>query len=274
MSAATTTIERVPESWRTAVSDVLVIAARNLRAYQRQPQLIIFIVIQPIMFILLFSYVFGGAIDIPGLSYTDFLVPGIIAQTVGFNSAGTAIAVAEDMSKGIVDRFRSLPMAHGAVIAGRVATSTVLTLITVVIMVLVGYLIGFRIRTGIVESVLALLFLMAFGIALAWISASIGLAVKDPEAAQSAGFLWLFPLNFVSSVFVPVETMPGLLQAFADVNPVTLTVNTLRGLLIGDEWAAMAGIDIARNATYAMAWFVGISAVFAAVSVRLWRRLA
>ncbi|HEX9889624.1 MAG TPA: ABC transporter permease [Nitriliruptorales bacterium] len=266
-------VDRVPDDWRAAVNDVLLIMRRNLLGYVRQPQLVVFMVIQPVMFVLLFTYVFGGAIDIPGVSYANFLVPGIIAQSVAFNSAGTSVAVADDLSKGILDRFRSLPMAHGAVLTGRVATTGVVTLFTTVLMAVVGYVVGFRIQTGVLQGVLALLFLMAFGVTLAWIAAVIGLTVKDPEAAQSAGFIWLFPLNFVSSVFVPVDTMPGPLQAFADINPITLTVNTVRGLVLGPEFAERFGIDVGAAALGSFAWFAAITLLFGYLARRGWRRL-
>lgn len=257
-----------------ALRDAWIVAQRNLRAYKRQPQVLIFLLIQPIMFILLFSYVFGGAIDAPGTTYRSYLVPGIIAQSVTFNTAGTSIAVAEDLSKGIMDRFRSLPMSSSAVLAGRVVSDAIVSVVTVLLMGVVGYLVGFRIQNGVLPALGALVLLVAFGFTFSWIAAVIGLAVREPEAAQSAGFMWLFPLNFVSSVFVPIETMPGWMQAFADINPITLTVDATRALLLGPEWATFAGVDLGRSLLGAIAWMAAVLVVFVPLASRGWKRLS
>jgi len=245
-----------------AISDAFVIARRHLIRYQRDPQTLVFLFVQPIMFILLFSYVFGGSIDIPGMDYTSFLVPGIIAQTVTFNNVGTSIAIAEDLQKGIMDRFRSLPMSGFSVIAGRVLTDLLVTTVTVVFMTAVGYLVGFRITTGFVPALAGLGLLVIFGFSFSWIAAFIGIKVNSVEVAQSAGFVWLFPLNFISSVFVVPATMPSALKAFADVNPITLTVDALRGLTVGGP--------VADPLVGALIWAAVISVVFGFLVVRAW----
>lgn len=266
MSATTATPTLRPEGdWRRILTDTGVLVRRNLIRYQRDPQTVVFLFIQPIMFVLLFRYVFGGSIEIPGLDYVDFLVPGIIAQSVTFNNIGTSIGIVEDLTKGIMDRFRSLPMNGVSVIAGRVVSDAIVTAATVVFMTAVGYLVGFRISTGIVPALAALLLLIWFGFAFSWIAALIGMKIGSVEAAQSVGFIWLFPLNFVSSVFVRPDTLPGPMEAFADINPITLVVNATRGLTVGGP--------VATDLVPAMIWLTGISVVFMVLVARAWKDL-
>jgi ABC transporter DrrB family efflux protein len=249
---------------RTLV-DIAALTRRNLLHNVRQPQLIVFSSIQPIMFVLLFTYVFGGAIAVPGVdNYIDFLLPGIFVQTAVFGSTQTNVGLAEDLSRGMIDRFRSLPMARSAVLAGRTLADGVRNIFVVLLMVAVGYLIGFRFHTGWVPALAAIALTVLFGFAFSWVSASIGLATKNPEAAQAAGFVPLFPLVFASSAFVPVETMPSWLRVFADNQPITVTVDALRALTLGGPTA--------RPVLLALAWIVGILLVFVPLTVWQYRR--
>ena len=257
------------ESLRWTFQDTSVVAGRNIRHFFRQPQLLIFSTIQPIMFVLLFSYVFGGAIGgslPPGIEYKDFLIPGILVQATAFRSTQTAIGLAEDMERGVVDRFRSMPMARSAVLTGRTIADLVRTVFVTLLMVAVGYIIGFRFREGIVEAAGAVAIVSAFGLALSWIFTYVGLSIRGAEAAQSAGFVAIFPLVFVSSIFVPVKTMPAVLEEFADISPVTLTADAARALSIGG--------DVSTPLLWALVWIVGILAVFVPLCVWRYRRIS
>ncbi len=250
------------------VSDALAMTRRNLIRYVRIPTLLVFSTVQPIMFVLLFAYVFGGAIKgLPrGVKYIDFLMAGIFVQTVVFGSTQTGVGLAEDLSKGMIDRFRSLPMARSAVLAGRTLGDSVRNAFVVVLMTIVGTLIGFRFHAGVVAALGALLLVVAFGFAFSWISATLGLAVHDVESAQTAGFVWVFPLTFASSVFVPLTTMPGWLQGFARANPITNAANALRALTLGGPTT--------RPVLYALAWIVGILVVFVPLATSRYRKLS
>ncbi len=247
-----------------AISDTLVLTWRNLLRIPRQPDLLIGFTIQPIMFVLLFVYVFGGAIQTPGHDYVDFLMPGIIVQTMSFGGFVTALGLADDLRKGLIDRFRSLPMARSAVLAGRTTADVVTNLISLTIMVVVGLLVGFHFTANAFEIVGGVLLMLLFGYAFSWIFAFLGLSASSAESAQSLGFVVIFPLTFASSAFVPTDSMPGWLQTFADVNPFTTTVDAMRALWIGDP----AGNDVWG----AVAWSVGLIAVFAPLSVARYRR--
>ena len=239
---------------------------RNLVVLPRTPELLFFTLVQPVMFVVLFNYVFGGAIEgslPPGVPYAQFLIPGILVQTIVFGSAATSVGLAEDLSKGIVDRFRSLPITRSAVLVGRIVADTVRFTLVALVMLVVGVLVGFRFEGGLLAGVMMVVTAVSFGWAMSWILANIGLRVKDPETAQTAGFVWLFPLSFVSSVFTPVATMPGWLQPIARNNPVTLVANLLRGLAVGHVQAAMVWP--------VLAWIVGITVVFAPMAVRRYR---
>jgi len=248
--------------------DGYVVSVRNMRHFLRQPQLLLFSTIQPIMFVLLFSYVFGGAISgsLPeGVSYKDFLLPGIFVQSTAFRATQTAIGLSEDMKRGVIDRFRSMPMARSAVLAGRTLADLVRTLFVIVLMTAVGYAIGFRFEEGPLEAIASILVVATFGFALSWIFVYVGLIAKGPEAAQSAGFVAIFPLVFASSIFVPVDTMPSWLQSIADVSPVTATADAARALAIGgDVWDPLWQV---------LAWVGGILLVFIPLCVRKYRRL-
>lgn len=249
-----------------ALSDTLWLTWRNLLHYVRVPQLIAFAIVQPIMFTLLFAFVFGGAIQTPSGSYVDFLIPGIIIQTVIFGSMNSGISIAEDMQKGIMDRFRSLPIARGAVLAARTFSDSVRALLAVLIMAGVGYLIGYRFYGSLGDALLALGIAVLVGLAFAWVAATIGLIVRDTQTAEIAGFTWIFPLVFASSIFVPVHTMPTWLQTFATHSPITHSADAVRALSMG--W------DVGNSVWLAIVWAMGIIVVFRAVAVWRFRRLA
>lgn len=247
-----------------SVSDVLVITQRNLIRYTRLPQLIIFSTVQPVMFLLLFNYVFGGAIGQTGTeNYINFLLPGIIVQAVLFGGIQGSVGIATDMSSGIVDRLRSLPIHRAAFISGRVLADTVRNAFVVSIMIGVGFLIGFRFEDGPLSALIAMALVISFGFAFSWIAVAIGLLVKNPEAAQPAGFIWIFPLVFASSVFVPVQTMPEWLQIFARNQPVTKVAQAIRSFTIGGPHDALIPVLI---------WMSLITIIFMSVSVWLYRR--
>ncbi|HEY5051929.1 MAG TPA: ABC transporter permease [Solirubrobacterales bacterium] len=249
---------------RNSVSDTWVLAKRAFLRIPRAPDLLLSFTVQPIMFVLLFVYVFGGAIETPGYDYVDFLMPGIIVQTMAFGGFVTALGLAEDLKKGLVDRFRSLPMSRAAVLAGRTIADIATNSISIAIMIGVGTLAGFSFNAPVTHIVAGILLLLLFGYAFSWVFAFIGLSSSSPEASQSLGFILIFPLTFVSSAFVPVESMPGALQDFAEVNPFTVTVNAMRALFLG----APAG-----NAIWgAVLWSLGIAAFFAVLSVARYKR--
>ena len=260
-----TTIEpiRLPRS--AIFVDAVVIARRNLIGIARTPQLLVFATIQPILFVLLFRYVFGGSIKVPGTNYVDYLIPGIIVQTVVFGATSTAVGLSQDMSKGIIDRFRSLPMARSAVLAGRTIADLVRNIFVVGLMIGVGTAVGFRFHNGFVPAVAAVLVALMLGYCLSWVFALIGLSVPDPESAQLAGFLPIFPLVFASSVFTSITSMPGWLQAFAKVQPITRAANTVRALTQGGA--------ITRDLLWTIAWSLATVAVFAPLAVRRYRKV-
>jgi ABC-2 type transport system permease protein/oleandomycin transport system permease protein len=254
---------------RSAVTDAGVVTARNLRHFIRQPQLLIFSTIQPIMFVLLFAYVFGGAVQgsLPGgVKYIDFLLPGIFVQSVAFRATQTAVGLSEDLERGVIDRFRSMPMARSAVLIGRTVADLVRNVLIILLMTAVGYLIGFSFQAGLLNALACIAVVSAFGLALSWIFAFVALTVRGAEAAQSAGFVVIFPLVFASSVFVPVSTMPDWLQAVAEVSPVTLTADAAR------TYALEGGVpDSLAGAT---AWIVGLLAIFIPLCVWRYRRMS
>ncbi len=247
-----------------ALIDGLVLAKRNLVQIPRIPELLVFATIQPVMFVLLFRYVFGGAIDVGGESYVNFLMAGIFVQTVAFGSMTTGIGLAEDLSRGLVDRFRSLPMARSAVLLGRTVADLVRNTFVVAVMLIVGLLVGFRPEGGVAGWVAAIGLLLIFSFAFSWIGATVGLLVRSVEVVQSAGFIWLFPLTFASSAFVPASSMPGWLQAFVDRQPITQVVDAVRGFLLGQP--------VGSSGWQAFAWCIGILVVFMPLSVSLYRR--
>jgi ABC transporter DrrB family efflux protein len=249
---------------RRLVSDTLIIAERNLVRLPRAPELLIAFTVQPIMFVLLFRYVFGGAIRTPGYTYVDYLIPGIIVQNIAFGGFVTALGLNEDLHKGLIDRFRSLPMARPAVLAGRTLADVFTNALSATILVLTGLAIGFSFHTSVGEALLGAAVLLVFGYAFSWVFAFLGMLVSTPEAANSVGFIAVFPLTFISSAFVPVQSMPEPLRAFAEVNPFTITVDAIRSLWLG----APAG----NNVWGAFAWAIAIIVVFAPLAVARYRR--
>ena len=251
---------------RYAVADTLVLAQRSLRRIKRQPDLLTGFTIQPVMFVLLFVWVFGGAIATPGYDdYTDFLMPGIIVQTMAFGGFVTALGLAEDLKRGLVDRFRSLPMARSAVLTGRTLADVATNGLSLAVMIVVGMLVGFGFSTSPLEVIAGIGLSLLIGYSFSWVFAYIGLIVSSPESANAFGFIIIFPLTFASSAFVPPETMPDWLQTFAtDINPFSTMVDAVRALFVGgphgnDVWGAVA-------------WCVGLIAVFGMLSVARYRR--
>ncbi|MEE8330386.1 MAG: ABC transporter permease [Acidimicrobiia bacterium] len=273
---ATTATQQADRAPGQLVSDIAVLTQRNLLRNIRLPQVLLFSTVQPVMFLLLFTYVFGGAIGqaIPPAAdgkYVNWLIPGLMVQFAVFGSGQTAIGLTEDLSKGVIDRFRSLPMARSAVLAGRTISDVVRNGFVLTLMLLVGFLIGFRWQTNILGLVAGMAVALLFSFAFSWVMACVGLLVKNPEAVQAAVFLPVFPLVFASSVFVPTQTMPGWLQAFADNQPITVTVNALRGLILGED-ALEAGQTTIGQIFLAVVWSAIILAIFIPLAVRLYRR--
>ncbi len=252
------------------ISNTMQIVKRNVRRNFRIPQLLIFSSIQPIIFLLLFNFVFGGAVTQgsgDNSTYINFLLPGILAQTALFGAIQTGVGLAEDLNKGVIDRLRSLPIARYAVLAGRTIADAVRNTFVIILMSSVGFLLGFRIQEGVFNFVFAASLIVLFAFAFSWVSAVIGLLLKDSETVQVAGFLWVFPLVFASSVFVPVETMPSWLQVFARNQPVTQVVNAVRHLTQG---------NVADGNTYiwiTLLWITGIITVFAPIAVWRYRKI-
>jgi ABC transporter DrrB family efflux protein len=251
---------------RRLVTDTLIIAERNLIRLPRAPELLIGFTVQPIMFVLLFRYVFGGAIRTPGYSYVDFLIPGIIVQNTAFGGFATALGLNEDVSKGLIDRFRSLPMSRAAVLGGRTLSDVATNSLSITILLLTGVIIGFSFQTDVIEVAAGIGLLLLFGYAFSWFLAFIGLLVSSPESVNSVGFIAVFPLTFISSAFVPVASMPAGLRDFAEVNPFTIIVDAMRHLWLG----APAHSSVWGSA----AWSVAIVAVFAPLAVSRYRRAA
>jgi ABC transporter DrrB family efflux protein len=248
-----------------AISDTMVLAKRSLLRIPRAPDLLLSFTVQPIMFVLLFVYVFGGAIDTPGYDdYTDFLMPGIIAQTMSFGGFVTALGLAEDLKKGLIDRFRSLPMSRSAVLTGRTLADVATNVISLTIMIVVGLVVGFQFSSSPLEVVAGLGLMLLFGYAFSWIFAYCGLTASSGESAQAIGFIVIFPITFISSAFVPVDSMPSWLQAIAENNPFTTVVDAMRALWVD----APAGNDVWA----AVLWSLGLIAVFAPLSVARYRR--
>jgi ABC-2 type transport system permease protein/oleandomycin transport system permease protein len=248
------------------VPDTLVMAERNLVRLPRSPDLLIGFTIQPVMFVLLFAFVFGGAISTPGFDYIDFLIPGIIVQDTAFGGFVTALGLAEDLTKGLIDRFRSLPTSRASVLAGRTLADVVTHSLSIVILVGTGLIIGFSFQTGILEILAGFALLLLFGYAFSWIFALIGMSVSSPGAANGIGFTIIFPITFISSAFVPVDSMPTVLQKFAEVNPLTIIVDAMRALWLGTP----AG----NNVWGAVVWSLALIAIFATIAVAKYRKAA
>ncbi len=249
-----------------AFADGWVLARRNLVQIPRIPELLVFATIQPVMFVLLFRYVFGGAIDVGGESYFNYLMAGIFVQTVAFGSVSTGIGLSEDLQKGLVDRFRSLPMSRSAVLTGRTIADLVRNLFVVLVMLVVGILVGFRPEAGLAGWAGAIGLLLLLSFSFSWIGATVALLLRSTEAVQSAGFIWLFPLTFASSAFVTTNNMPGVLKAFADHQPITQVIDAVRCFLLDQP--------VGSHGWQALAWCVGILLLFVPLAVSLYRRVA
>ncbi len=244
--------------------DTMAIAQRGLIAYVRVPQLLVFSTIQPVIFVLMFRFVFGGAIDTAPIPYVDYLMPGIFVQTVTFGAIATAIGLATDVKSGLMERFHALPMGRSAVLTGRTLADLSRNVFVVILMMVVGFLVGWRIHTNVFALFAAGLLVLLFGYSMSWIFATVGLAVKDPETAQAAAFPVLAPLVFASSAFVPTDTMPEWLQVFANHQPVSATANAVRALTIGGPTS--------RYVVEALAWAAAILIIFVPMAVRLYRK--
>ena len=276
MTTATTKPLPTRLRFRDGLAHAAIITKRNMLRNIRLPQLVVFATVQPVMFLLLFNYVFGGAITAGTPAGTDlyinWLIPGILVQTAVFGATQTSLGLTEDLAAGIIDRFRSLPMARSAVLAGRTVADLARNVFVNSLMLAVGFLLGWRFEQGFLSMVLAVTIILLFGYSMSWVMATIGLAVKTPEAAQTAGFLPIFPLVFASSVFVPTETMPNWLQAFADNQPITILTNTARSLMLPEQATAFLGLDSGELLLQSLAWIAAILAVFVPLAVRLYRR--
>jgi ABC transporter DrrB family efflux protein len=250
-----------------SVSDTLVLARRSLRRIPRQPDLLVGFTVQPILFVLLFVYVFGGAIQTPGFDYVDFLMPGIIVQSIAFGGFATALGLSDDVRKGLIDRFRSLPMSRAAVLTGRTTSDIALNCLSLVVLLTVGFIAGFNfIDSDAGQIVLGIVLLLLLGYAFSWVFALVGLFSSSPETANAIGFTLLFPLTFASSVFVPAASMPDGLRQFAEANPFTTWSDAIRSLWIGTP----ANSDVWMS----FVWCVVLIAVFAPLAVGRYRKVA
>ncbi len=252
------------------VNDILVVAHRNVIKIVRVPEVLIFVLISPIMFVLLFAYVFGDSIDIPGTSYREFLIAGIFAQTVVFGATFTGNGIAEDMQKGIIDRFRSLPMSRSAVLAGRTLSDVIYNVLSIAIMSLTGLLVGWRIRGSFLDAVLGYALLLVFAYAISWIMAFVALLVPSVEVIQNASFLVVFPLTFIANTFVPSDNLPTPLRVFAEWNPVSAVTQASRELF-GNIPAGTPEPDawpLQNGALYTLIWSAVIVAIFAPLATR------
>lgn len=277
MMAPTVEVIRRRTTPVSAVRDALVIGRRNLLRNVRLPQLLVFATVQPVMFLVLFTYVFGGAItdalpDAAAGEYLNWLVPGLMIQVAAFGSGQTALGLTEDLQNGVIDRFRALPMARSAVLAGRTGADLVRNAVIIGLMVSVGTVLGFRYQTSFVRFLGAFALALLFAHALSWVMAAVGLKVRTPEAVQAAAFIPIFPLVFASSVFLPTATMPAWLRVFADHQPLTVVTNAMRGLILGDG-ALPVGQDLATEIVRALAWIAALTAVASLLAVRSYRRI-
>ncbi|MPZ89343.1 MAG: ABC transporter permease [Nitriliruptorales bacterium] len=259
-----------------ALADGAVVAKRNLIKIKRVPDLLVWTTMSPIMFVLLFAYVFGGSIDVPGMDYREFLMAGIFTQTVIFGATFTGAGLAEDMQKGVIDRFRSLPMARSAVLIGRTASDIVNNVLSIMVMSATGLLVGWRIHTSLLEALTAFLLLLLFAYAISWVMAYVGLLVPSPEVVNNASFMVIFPLTFMANTFVPSENLPGVLRTIAEWNPVSSVTQAVRQLF-GNTDPAFPPPDVwpmQNPVAYLLIWVAVIIAVFVPLAVRQYKRAA
>jgi ABC transporter DrrB family efflux protein len=256
-----------------AFADGAIVAKRNLIKIKRVPEVLIFVLVSPIMFVLLFAYVFGASIEIPGMNYREYLIAGIFAQTVVFGATWTGAGLAEDMQKGIIDRFRSLPMSRSAVLIGRTASDVVYNLVSIAIMALTGLLVGWRIRGSVLDAVAGFVLLLGFAYAFSWVMAFVGLTVPSVEVINNASFIVIMPLTFISNAFIDTRGLPGPLRVFADWNPVSAVTQASRNLFgnvgtlpISEAWSMQNPI------LYTLLWIGIILVVFVPLSIRQYKR--
>ncbi len=258
------------------LGDGAVLAKRNLIKIKRVPDLLVFSTMSPIMFILLFAYVFGSAINVPGIGYREFLIPGIFAQTVIFGATITGAGLADDIQKGIIDRFRSLPMSRSAVLVGRTTSDVLNNVLVIVIMSLTGLAVGWRIRSSFLEAAGGFLLLLLFAYAISWIMAWVGLIVPSPEVVNNASFMIIFPLTFVANTFVPTNNFPSVLRTIANWNPVSSVTQAARQLFgnTSDKAPVPKDWSLQHPVIYTLIWVVLLLAVFIPLSVRQYKRAA
>ena len=259
-----------------SLGDGVVVAKRNLIKVKRVPDLLVFSTLSPIMFVLLFAYVFGSAIPVPGLNYREFLMAGIFAQTVVFGSTITGASLAEDLQKGIIDRFRSLPMSRSAVLVGRTAADLANNVIVLVVMSLTGLVVGWRIHTSVLEALAAYALLLLFAYAMSWVMAVVGLLVRTPEVVNNASFIVIFPLTFIANTFVPTNNFPTVLKAIADWNPISAIVAAARRLFgnVAPNAPEATAWPMQHDVLYVLIWVVIILAVFVPLSIAQFKRAA
>lgn len=257
-------------------ADTAVIAKRNLIKIRRVPEVLVFVLLSPIMFVLLFAYVFGGSIDIPGGSYREFLIAGIFAQTVVFGATFTGAGMADDMQKGIIDRFRSLPMSQSAVLVGRTASDVIYNVLTLAFMALTGLVVGWRIRSSLWDALIGFALLLAFAYAFSWVMAYIGLLVPSVEVVNNASFMVIFPITFIANTFVPAENLPTVLRLFAEWNPISAVTQAVRELFgnIPPGTPDPTVWTLQNPVLYTAFWIVLIIAIFAPLSANRYRRVA
>jgi ABC-2 type transport system permease protein len=263
-------------SFAWTLADGLAVAQRNLIKIKRVPEVLVWVLISPIMFVLLFAFVFGGAIEVPGIDYREFLIAGIFAQTVVFGATYTGAGLAEDMQKGIIDRFKSLPMSRSAVLMGRTSADIVYNVLSITIMALTGLLVGWRIHTSVLEAAAGFALLLLFAYAFSWVMATVGLMVPSPEVVNNASFMVIMPLTFISNAFVPIETLPTALRIFAEWNPVSAVTQAARNLF-GNTNPLAPPPDVwpmQNPELYTLIWVVVLVGVFAPISVHLYKNAA
>jgi ABC-2 type transport system permease protein/oleandomycin transport system permease protein len=264
VAAPTTVSTEEHGGLRWAISDTLEMVKRNLRHIPRSPELLLDVTVQPVIFVVLFVYIFGGAIQTPGMSYVNYLMAGIFVQTLIFACMTSGIGLAYDLQKGLIDRFRSLPMSRSAVVAGRTITDLLRGMLAVAIMFLVGVLVGFRPEGTGLDWIIGLGILLLFAFAFSWIGVTIGMLVGTPEAVQAALFVFVFPLTFASSAFVPVDTMPSWLQGFAENQPLSVVIDMLRNIFTGQPWHS--------DALWSLAWSLILLAIFFPIAIHLYKK--
>ena len=262
--------DRIGSRVRWAVSDTLTVTKRNILSYTRIPEALFFSTVQPIMFVLLFRYVFGGAINAPGTTYVNYLLPGIFVQTVAFGSVSTSIGLAEDLQKGIIERFRALPMSRGAVLLGRTTADLIRNVFVIVVMTVVGMLVGFRPTTGVLSYLAGVGIILLFAYALSWGFAIVGLSAPNSETAQVMSFPLIFPLTFISAAFVPLSSMPSWLQGFATYQPFSVTVSACRSLMVGPA-ATGTGRSTEFWVVQSLLWTFALLCVFIPLAIRRYR---